>query len=106
MRNLYHLPERIVIDRRANPRFGDASSGEIRLSEMNPSMMGFYRVVGGDNGDFLFNGYSVDGDRTIITGAAIATTLIDLNDDDIMDIAQEILDCAVSSVGMEAIGSS
>lgn len=102
---LIEIPEPIVINQRANPRYADASSGEIRLSELRDYMRGYYRVIGGDNGDILFNGYDVEGDTTIIRGAVLRTTLTDLSHDDIMEIVHEIIDLAISSVGLEAIGS-
>ena len=102
---LYALPEPIIINQRANPKYGDASISEIRRSEADPNMRGYYRVIGGDNGDVLFNGYAAEGAKVTLKDPVLRTTLADLDKDEIFEIVQEIVQYARQSIGLEAIGS-
>jgi len=98
---LYNL-ETITIPQRANPRFADASTSERRRAETNGH--GFARVIGGDMGDLLFDGYSVDGDETTVE-FTLRTTMPKLTNEEAQGIGQTILDEAMASIGLEAIGS-
>ena len=84
---------KLTLPEAANPRFADLS-----LSED-------HRIIGGDKGDLCFNGYTVEGDETILYQPVLVTSL-ELNDDEVQDIAEEILQASFNSIGIETVEHS
>lgn len=101
---LYPLPEDFVIDEAANPKYGDATTSEIRRAETSATNRGYYRVIGGSEGDLVFNGYTVSGGKTTLVDPALWICADDLDEDEATDIARAVFDEAYSSIGLEAIG--
>ena len=103
---LYAVLDPIVIYMRAKSEYAEPSPSDIFYARNDPKMMGYHRIVrGGLNGDVLFNGYAAEGAKVTLKDAALRTTLTDLEDDDIFEIVQEIVQTAVSHIGMQALGS-
>lgn len=97
----YYPPMAIIIDQAADPRQASPSSSE--LTRMEREGRDYARVIGGDRGDVLFDGFECDGDRTILDSFTLRTTLQDLTEDEMDEIAAEIVNDAVASVGIEAL---
>ena len=63
-----------------------------------------HRVIGGDKGDLLFSGYSVDEENQVThVYKPVLRTSFDLNSDQAVEIAFEILMESFSSVGWETL---
>lgn len=98
MRTLYPIGE-FTIDGSAPPRHGERTWQDERRREAS----GFCRCIGGDKGDLLFDGYSVDNGSTTLVDPTLATTIDDLSDDEAMDIAHAIFSESFASIGWEAL---
>lgn len=83
----------------ANPRFADLSLGEVRKDN--------HRIIGGDKGDLWFNGYTLEQDmnQTLLYQAILVTTL-ELDDDEVQDVAEAILQESFNSIGIETVEHS
>ena len=105
---IHSLSEPFVIEEAANPRFGDASIQEVRRSESTPLYHGFYRVIGGDAGDLLFDGYSVEKGKTILCNPAVNSNMADesWSEEDWNNLAREIFNCSYASIGIECVEHS
>jgi len=104
---LYHLQNAFVIDEAANPRFGTPGSGEVKRAETDDYFHGFNRVIGGDRGDLLFDGYEVVGGKTILSSPAVwsnSTLLLSAGEDE--ELAREIFDASFASIGIETVEHS
>ena len=101
---IYHLQNPFVIDAAANPRFGTPSITEIKKAET--SNHGFYRVIGGDKGDLLFDGYDVADGKTFLYSPAVQTAYSGLNDEEVVEMAREIFDESFASIGIETVEHS
>jgi len=100
---LYPLKQPFVLNFAAKSRFADPSITEIRRAEaLSSCMRGHYRCIGGNQGDLLFDGYSVGKGRTTLANATLWSNL-DLSDDEAMEIARAVFDEAFASVGEEII---
>ena len=101
--SLYPLDRAFVIDEVAPWRRGEPTTTELRAAEKFPHLRGFNRVIGGDQGDLLFDGYDVDGGRTTLTNPTLSTTHEDLTGDEVFEIARAIFDESYASIGIETI---
>jgi hypothetical protein len=59
------------------------------------------RVIGGDQGDLYFFGYTIHPGRTVLVDPYLATRHKDLTQDEVDDIAKSILMEAYESIGIE-----
>ena len=96
-RNEYPVKAQLSIPARANPRFADLSAKE---SEKGG------RIIGGDQGDLRFSGYTLDGDRTIVDSPVLLTSHEGLSDDDVENIATAVLMESFQSIGAETLEHS
>lgn len=87
----YHPTVDIFVNGRANPRAADLDFNEE------------CRFIGGDKGDLYFDGYEIEDNRTVLYKPRIMTTYDDLTQNEVNEIAQEILDFSFASIGFEAI---
>lgn len=85
----------IGIDVEANRRFAELSWREIN------SQYG-YRVLGGDVGDLCFEGFEVQKGKTELVRPRLFTLIDYYDEDEVNEQAQNILDRAYESVGLEA----
>ena len=90
----YRPTQPISLDGEANPRNADLTSSEVKRG---------YRTIGGDKGDLHFKGYTLEDGRTTLYQPWITTTLEDLTEDEVNEIAQEILDFSFDSIGFESV---
>jgi len=106
--NKYELPENsLSVPGEANTRFGSLSAQECDRADKNGQPAP--RMVGGDQGDVGHHGYHVEEGRTYLDGAILFTS-IDMSEDgkpphelDIVAIAQEIVDFAFDSIGLDVV---
>lgn len=91
----YPITIELGIPAEANRRFENLSFSEVNKRG--------YRVIGGDKGDLHHQGYTVENDRTILYKPVLSTTYDDLTEDEANEIAQEILDFAFNSLGVECV---
>ncbi len=97
------LKNPFVIDVAANPRFGTPTITEVRRAET--SNHGYNRVVGGNHGDLLFDGYEVEDGKTILSNPALFTRLV-IDEDDVDELAREIFDESFACIGIETVEHS
>lgn len=90
----YTVTTPLTLPVRANPRFRDLS----RHEEGG-------RIIGGDKGDLIFDGYDLDDTSTTLSGVKLRTDL-DLTEDEVNDIAKEILQFSYESIGIETVEHS
>ena len=111
---LYHLKNAFVIDEAANPRFGTPGAGEVKRAETD-YFHGFNRIIGGDRGDLLFDGYEVVDGKTILSNPAVSTNLLfrgdrsavlTQGDGTVEELAREIFDASFASIGIETVEHS
>lgn len=109
---IHTLQDEFVIETAANPRFGDASTTEVTRSETVQHLHGYYRCIGGDQGDLLFNGYSIVGGKTVLCDPAVNAFGMgegrfdngsDWTEDDWMSLARNIFDESFASIGIETV---
>lgn len=91
VRTVLYLPEQ------ANTRFSDLNRKEAERG---------YRTIGGDKGDLRFNGFHIEGESTQLDDAILVTDLNYLTDDEVDDIANEILHASYESIGIETVEHS
>jgi len=112
---IYHLQSAFVIDEAANPRFGTPSTSEVKRAETERHHHGFNRVIGGDRGDLLFDGYEVVDGKTILSNPAVSTNLLfrgdrsselSQGDGTVEELAREIFEVAFDSIGIETVEHS
>ena len=89
----YEIKDSLIIPGTANPRFGDLSMSEIENG----------RRIGGDHGDIVFYGYVIREGCTVLSMPTLKTAIEDLDSDEVLDTAREILDCAFESIGVECV---
>ncbi len=99
------LKQPFVIAAQANPRFGRPSMSEVIRAESNPVYHGYNRVIGGDRGDLLFDGYMVFRGDTMLTDPAVWTEE-QLTDDEVTDLARQIFNESFASIGIETVEHS
>lgn len=80
----------------ANLRYQDLSYSELKRG---------YRIIGGDQGDLHFDGFSIENGSTLLTNPRLSTTL-DLNQDEAWEIAYDILMFSFQSIGLETVEHS
>ena len=81
----------------AEPMFADLSLSEVRKSD--------HRTIGGDKGDLWFNGYTLENGETVLY-EPVLVSILDLNDDEVQDIAEAILQESFNSIGIETVEHS
>lgn len=81
----------------ANPKYQNLS-----FTESNKHG---HRVIGGDKGDIYFEGYTLEENSTILY-KPILQTLLELNEDEVEDIANEIVQFSFDSIGIETVEHS
>jgi len=92
----YNVKEPLQIPARANERYADLSLTELQKRG--------YRVIGGDRGDLRFEGFTVEDDgKTTLYRPVLHTSFEDLTDDEVQEIAEEVLAEAFDSIGAEAV---
>lgn len=101
---IHELEAELSVEGEANPRFGDLSTREVDKHH------GWGRVIGGDQGDVLFNGYDVEDGRTVLRSPAVLTWLRDeitdeWSEEEWTTFGQEIVDFAYDSIGLECVES-
>ena len=98
---IFDNDQQVSISVPANPRCGQIGIHEKERYD------GWYRIIGGAEGDLLFDGYEVtDKGETILHDPAIVTCHDDLTDDDVQDLAIEILMFSFESIGIECVEHS
>lgn len=93
--------ECLEVEGEAPRKYAEPSFSKIRSAERKGRSSA--RVIGGDQGDIHFDGYSLEDGKTILTDPILVTTHDDLSEDDVINIANEILACAMDSIGFEAL---
>lgn len=94
---IYRIEHELAIPAEANPRFGIPGIHELdRYS-------GWNRCTGGDKGDLLFDGYDMIDGRTVLLNPAFRTVFDDLTDQEVFDLACEVLRQAFESVGTDCV---
>lgn len=91
----YYPTKPIFLNGLADPKCANLSFSEV-------SRRG-YRTIGGDKGDLHFRGYTLEENRTVLYQPWITTMLEDLTEDEVNQIAQEILDFSFESIGFETV---
>ena len=93
----FEVKEPLILEEVANLRYATLSANEAKNRG--------YRVIGGDRGDLCFTGYDVDRSEgtTTLENVSVRTKIEGLNDDELYDLAREILSEAYCSVGIECI---
>lgn len=93
----YKISNSIVLAELANDRYSALSSNETKNRG--------YRVLGGDRGDLCFEGYTVDRSEgtTTLEEVSVRTKIEGLSEDELFDLANEILTEAYCSLGIECI---
>ena len=91
----YHITEQLTVEGLANSRYQDLDKKELN------SKYGC-RVIGGDKGDIHFYGYDLNHNETMLRDPFLFTSL-DLTDDDVNNIAKEILQECYNSIGLESV---
>ena len=93
---LYYQIDRLIIEGIPDTdKYSDLSSSESQVG---------YRVIGGDKGDLHFKGYTVNQDDNITElYKPVLRTSLDLNSDEAISVANQILSESFSSIGWESI---
>lgn len=89
----YKISKPLFLEEKANQRFSELTWNE----QENGG-----RVIGGDLGDLWFQGYEIKGNATHLYKPALHTAL-DLNADDVLSVAWEILMNSYESIGVECV---
>lgn len=85
---------RLTIPAEANPRFADLSRKEMDKG----------RIIGGDQADLRFWGFTVQRSQTELVNPELLRGNFDgWSNDDIINVAQEILSASFASIGVECI---
>lgn len=92
--NTYQITEELSIPEECSKRNMDLTFSEV-------SKRG-YRVIGGDQGDIKFYGYTVEDGRTILNNPELFSGLR-LTQDEANDIAQSILMFSYESIGTDCV---
>lgn len=96
----YRVPG-IWLPGHANPKHQDLSSTEVRKG---------HRVIGGDLGDVLFDGYDLETfdtlPVTVLREPVFRTTIETLTPDEAVEKAQAVIDFSFDSVGLETVEHS
>lgn len=92
----YRVTAELSIPVLANPRHKDLSLTEVKNG---------YRTIGGDKGDIMFNGFTLDeeNNKTILDDPILSTTIEDLTEDEVNNIAVEIVQFSFESLGAESV---
>lgn len=91
------ITQRLYIPVEANPRFSDLTRKECDKG----------RIIGGDQADLRFWGYTVERGRTMLTNPELIRGNFDgWTDDDVNNVASDILAAAYASIGAESIEHS
>ena len=103
---LYDVKRELSIAGLANNRYADISISESRRADRTEH--GCPRVIGGDKGDLGFYGYDVHvgENKTVLYKPVLITCIGGLNEDEVFDIAEEILMNSFESVGIETVEHS
>jgi len=101
--NRFDLPKNsISVQGEANMRFASPSAQQSERADKNNQPTP--RMVGGDQGDVGHHGYHVENGRTYFDDAILFTGLdIDPTEQEIIDMAQGIVDYAFESIGMDVV---
>ena len=97
-RYVYFLESELSLPALANPKFKDLSFTEVTKRDC--------RVIGGDKGDLEFKGYELEDGKTFLYKPVVVTTLEGLTDDQVFDVANEILMFSYESIGAECVEHS
>lgn len=92
-RNKYTVGK-LTLSEQAEPLYADLSLSEVRKSD--------HRTIGGDKGDLWFDGYTLENGETVLY-KPVLVTIHELNDDEVQDMAQEILQASFNSIGIETV---
>ena len=95
-RNKYTVGK-LSLPEQAEPLFADLSLSEVRKSD--------HRTIGGDKGDLWFCGYTLENGETVLY-EPVLVTIHELNDDEVQDMAEEILQASYESIGVETVEHS
>jgi len=99
---IYPINNELSLEGEANNRFSCPSGSEL------DKYHGFSRCIGGDHGDLLFDGFDVENGKTILSNPHVFSfiDLSDATDDEIHDLAMEILLNSFNSIGLECVEHS
>ena len=105
-KNIYPITMTLSLEGVANPRYSDLDQNELKHSDTDRH--GWGRVIGGDLGDLYFDGYDVIGGRTYLRSPAVLSNAIDhtWTEDEIYNLAVDILSNSFSSIGLECVEHS
>jgi hypothetical protein len=110
---IYYLQNPFVIDAAANPRFGDPSISEVKRAETVAYFHGCNRVLGGDLGDLVFDGYEVVAGQTILSNPGVwseqhfwAPHQEQPTDAEVSELAWEIFHESFDNIGIETVEHS
>ena len=97
------ITQELSIPALANKKYQDLSLRELDRNG--------WRVIGGDQGDLYFKGFTLDeeNNKTILYNPHLATELAcadELTEDEIYDIAMDILMASYASIGAETVEHS
>lgn len=98
----YKVVGKLSLPEEANPRYDEPNPD---APDPNNLRHGFGRVIGGDQGDLLFDGYTIENGETVLYNPHVLTGLdmVDWTDDDLFSLAQEILMTSYDSIGVECV---
>lgn len=95
-RNKYTVGK-LTLPEQAEPLYADLSLSEVRGDG--------HRTIGGDKGDLWFDGYTLENGETVLY-KPVLVTIHELSDDEVQDVAQEILQASYDSIGIETVEHS
>lgn len=93
----YEIKQELTIPAKANPRYEDLSFTEYNRRGC--------RIIGGDLGDVEFSGFTVRESDTVLASPVLISSL-EFNEDEVFDIAQNVVMESFASIGVECVEHS
>ena len=97
---LYYIETPLTVKGEAPEKHSELTLSEVRWQERNRNPGG--RIIGGDKADLYFDGYTVKDGYTELYNPVLWTGL-QLTDEEVHDIAADIVGQAFESIGFECL---
>lgn len=99
--NYYTVERPLSVPEEGNDRFSDPTSSEVHA--VNLGYRYDNRLIGGDRGDLYFSSFEVRDGETFLVSPTLATSL-EINDqEEIDELAADILAYAYDALGVECV---